>query len=161
MNNNDLLRRLGSMLALNTAQLTAIFALGGCAMNGPTVELLLKQAEEDGFIPCADPLMAFFLEGLIIRQRGPRDAASKEQPKPVITLDNNTILKKLRIAMDLKEADMLAIMTLAGATVSKSELGALFRTKGNKHFKPCSDEFLTSFLQGLSLFRTAAAPEPK
>jgi uncharacterized protein YehS (DUF1456 family) len=161
MNNNDLLRRLSSMLELNADKIATIFTLGGCAMNGATVELLLKQEAEDGFIPCADPLMAFFLEGLIIRQRGPRDTVSTEQPKPVITLDNNTILKKLRIAMDLKEPDMLAIMALAGASVSKSELGALFRTKGNKHFKACSDEFLNSFLQGLALFRTAAATGPQ
>ena len=60
-------------------------------------------------------------------------------------------MKKLRIALDLKEEDMLALMGLAGVKISKSELNALFRNKGHKHFKECGDQFLRNFLQGLTI----------
>ena len=46
---------------------------------------------------------------------------------------------------------MLALMALAGVKISKSELSALFRNKGHKHFKECGDQFLRNFLQGLTV----------
>jgi len=66
-------------------------------------------------------------------------------------LTNNTILKKMRIALDLKEDDMIAIMKLAGIDLSKHELTALFRKQGHKHYKECSDRILLGFLEGLTL----------
>jgi len=70
-------------------------------------------------------------------------------------LTNNTILKKLRIALELKEDDMLAILRLAGVEISKHELTALFRKEGHKNYKECGDQFLRKFLKGLSIrYRT-------
>ena len=112
---------------------------------------LLKKEEEEEFISCSNPLLSFFLDGLIIHKRGRKDSAETEAPKPDASLNNNAILKKLRIALDLKEDDMLALMKLAGVTISKSELSALFRTKGHKHYKECGDQFLRNFLQGLTI----------
>jgi len=86
-----------------------------------------------------------------VHKRGRRESDSGEPPKPDASLNNNAILKKLRIALDLKEDDMLAIMKLAGVVISKSELRALFRNKGHKHFKECGDQFLRNFLQGLTI----------
>jgi uncharacterized protein YehS (DUF1456 family) len=94
-------------------------------------------------------LLSFFLDGLIVQRRGRRESA--EAPKPDASLNNNAILKKLRIALDLKEEDMLTLMKLAGVTISKSELSALFRNKGHKHYKECGDQFLRNFLQGLTI----------
>jgi len=71
-------------------------------------------------------------------------------------LANNDILKKIRIALELKEADMLAVFQLAGFPTSKSELTALFRTKGHENYKECGDQLLRNFLKGLTLkFRDA------
>lgn len=151
MNNNDLLRQLHSALDLSYPEMIEIFKLAGCTMNQSTLLLLLKNESDEELIPCSNPLMSFFLEGLIVHKRGRRESATGQAPKPDASLDNNAILKKLRIALDLKEDDMLAIMKLAGVTVSKSELGALFRTKGNKHYKECGDQFLQNFLQGLTV----------
>ena len=73
-------------------------------------------------------------------------------------LTNNSILKKLRIALILQEADMLDILQQAGNPVSKSELSALFRKAGNKNYKECGDQFLRNFLKGLALrYREIAA----
>lgn len=150
MKNNDLLRQLRCALDISDSEMIDIFKQSGCTMNEPTLLKLLKREEEEEFIPCSNPLLSFFLDGLIVHKRGPRESAGGQAPKADAALNNNAILKKMRIALDLKEEDMLAILKLAGVTVTKSELTALFRTKGHKHYKECGDQFLLSFLQGLS-----------
>jgi uncharacterized protein YehS (DUF1456 family) len=78
-----------------------------------------------------------------------------ETRKPDSRLTNNAILKKIRIALELKEDDMLAILKLADVDLSKSELTALFRKEGHKNYKECGDQFLRKFLRGISIrYRT-------
>ena len=78
-----------------------------------------------------------------------------ETRRPDSRLTNNIILKKLRIALELKEDDMLAVLKLGEVDISKSELSALFRKEGHKNYKECGDQFLRKFLKGLSLrYRT-------
>ena len=151
MNNNDILRQLRSALHLSDAEMADIYKEAGFAMNPATLPLLLKNEDEDGFIPCANQLLALFLDGLIIRLRGKKDLAAGQPPKAAAALDNNAILKKLRIALDLKEDDMLAIMKLAGMPVSKGALDPLFHAKGHKRYNECSDLFLQKFLQGIAM----------
>ena len=151
MNNNDVLRRLRYALNISNPVMIEIFQISGCTLEQPTLIKLLKKEEEEEFIACSNPLLSFFLDGLIIHKRGRRDSAETEAPKPDASLNNNAILKKLRIALDLKDDDMLALMKLAGVTISKSELSALFRNKGHKHYKECGDQFLRNFLQGLTI----------
>jgi uncharacterized protein YehS (DUF1456 family) len=158
MNNNDILRRLRYALDISNPTMIDIFRLSGCSIEQPTLIKLLKKEEEEEFISCSNPMMSLFLDGFIVHKRGRRE--SDEAPKPDASLNNNAILKKLRIALDLKEDDMLAIMKLAGVTISKSELSALFRNKGHKHYKECGDQFLRNFLQGLTLRHRKVAPEP-
>lgn len=150
MNNNDILRRVRYALDISNPGMIEIFQLSGCSIEQPTLLKLLKKEEEEGFIACSNPLLSFFLDGLIVQKRGRRESEAGQAPKPDAELGNNAILKKLRIALDLKEDDMLAVMALAGVTISKSELSALFRNKGHKHYKECGDQFLRNFLQGLT-----------
>ena len=159
MNNNDVLRRLRYALDISNPSMIEIFQLSGCSIEQPTLIKLLKKEEEDEFIACSNPLMSLFLDGLIVHKRGRRDTDTGQAPKPDASLNNNAILKKLRIALDLKEDDMLALMLLAGVTISKSELSALFRNKGHKHFKECGDQFLRNFLQGLTIRNRNTAAE--
>lgn len=151
MNNNDILRRLRYALDISNPVMIDIFQLSGCTIEQNTLIKLLKKEEEEEFISCSNPLLSFFLDGLIIHKRGRRESDAGQAPKPDASLNNNAILKKLRIALDLKEDDMLAIMALAGVKISKAELSALFRNKDHKHFKECGDQFLRNFLQGLTV----------
>ncbi|HXE95693.1 MAG TPA: DUF1456 family protein [Dongiaceae bacterium] len=159
MNNNDILRRVRYALDISNPGMIEIFRLSGCTLELPTLLKLLKKEEEDEFISCSNPMLSFFLDGLIIHKRGRREGDDGQPPKPDASLNNNAILKKLRIALDLKEEDMLAIMKLAGVVISKSELSALFRNKGHKHYKECGDQFLRNFLQGLTLRNRKVASE--
>lgn len=157
MNNNDILRRLRYALDISNPAMVEIFQLSGCSIEQPTLIKLMKKEEEEEFIACSNPLLSFFLDGLIVQKRGRRESDTGQTLKPDTELGNNAILKKLRIALDLKEDDMLALMKLAGVTISKSELSALFRTKGHKHFKECGDQFLRNFLQGLTIRHRATS----
>jgi len=66
-------------------------------------------------------------------------------------LNNNLILRKLRIALELNEEAMLATLAKGGAEVSKSELSAMFRAQGHRNYKPCGDQILRNFIRGLTL----------
>ena len=151
MNNNDIMRRVRYALDISNPSMVEIFKLVGCGMTEPTLLKLLKKEEEEEFIECSNPLMTFFLDGLIINLRGRRESDDVQAAAGALPLNNNAILKKLRIALNLKEDDMIAIMGLAGITISKSELTALFRNSGHKHFKECGDQFLRNFLKGVTL----------
>ena len=61
------------------------------------------------------------------------------------------ILKKLRIAFDLKQEDIEALMARSNFKVSSSEIGALFRKAGHDNYRPCGDQLLRNFLKGLTL----------
>lgn len=149
MINNDVLRSLRYMLDINDAGLVDIIALGGGKVGKGALNVYLKKEEEDGFQPCPDEVMARFLNGLVIHLRG------REEGRPEPTLDlpmsNNTVLKKLRVAFNLKEDDMFAVFALSGLRVTKPELSSFFRKEGQRNYRGCGDQILRNFLKGLTL----------
>ncbi|GFO54003.1 DUF1456 domain-containing protein [Geomonas sp. Red276] len=151
MTNNDLLRRLRYALNLNGESIAGLCALGGHEISPVEVLKLLKKEEEPGFAACDDQVMGAFLDGLIVSRRGAQEPKPDAAPKVAVVLNNNLILRKLRIALELNEEAMLAVMAKAGVKISKSELSAMFRAKGQKNYKPCGDQFLRNFIRGLTL----------
>jgi len=149
MINNDILRRLRFVFDFNNAKMIKIFAKVGREV--PTEEMisLLRKEEEEGYKACNDTTLCQFLDGLIIEKRGLREGA--ELPKPVSKLNNNLIFKKLRVALEMREEDIMATLALAEVQMSKSELSALFRNPDHKNFKACGDQILRNFIRGLSL----------
>lgn len=119
---------------------------------------LLKKDDDPAFRQCSDELLGAFLDGLIIERRGRRDGAPA--PAPLLRLNNNEILKKLRIAFDLKQEDIEALMARSDFKVSSSEISALFRKADHKHFRPCGDQFLRYLLKGLALRERPDSPAP-
>ena len=158
MTNNDVLRGVRYALDLPTAAMTEIFKLSGHWVTQAKILNLLKKEEEEGFAPCTDALMEDFLSGLIVSRRGRQEGTPGQAKKAAEPLTNNSILKKLRIALELQEEDMLAILQQGGNPVSKSELSALFRKAGHKNYKECGDQFLRNFLKGLALRYREGAP---
>lgn len=151
MTNNDILRRLRYALDISDPGMVFIFELSGFTIAQSTLGALLKKEDEDGYVECSSDLMGLFLDGLIIQKRGVKEPQSGHAEKNEAALNNNSILKKLRIALELKEDDMIAIMKLVNIDISKSELSALFRNTGHKNFKVCGDQFLRNFLKGLTI----------
>lgn len=151
MARNEMLRTVLNALNIDDATMIQIFRLAGREVGQSTITALLKTEEQDGYIPCSDPVMGFFLDGLIIHYRGQQEGKPAPAETPVTALTNNAILKKLRIALDLKEEDLVGILKLAGITMTKHELTALFRKQGHKHYKECTDQLLRDFLKGVAL----------
>ena len=148
MDNNEILRRLAGGLTLSEDRLAAIFALGGEAMSPTDALARTRELHAKDAVACTSPQLIRFLDGFILDQRGPRENAG---PPPVTTqLTNNGILKKLRIALTLKEDDVLRILDAGGSPTTRQALSPLFRKPNNKHFRACSDAVLRSFLSGLT-----------
>jgi len=63
---------------------------------------------------------------------------------------NNDIIKKLRIALELKDTDILDIFALGGAKVTKSELSSFFRRGDHRNYVPLGDQLMRKFLTGLA-----------
>ncbi|MFK1296064.1 DUF1456 family protein, partial [Pseudomonas aeruginosa] len=80
---------------------------------------------------------------------------ARDAPPPLppleLPLSNNMILKKLRVAFELKEEDLHAILDSVDFPVSKPELSALFRKPGHSNYRTCGDQLLRNFLKGLTL----------
>ena len=162
MTNNDILRRLRYSFNLNDNKMMAIFALGGCKADQEQITGWLKKEELEGYIRCDDDSMNAFLDGFIIEKRGPREqpeaadqsaknAKSKVDPwkNAHARINNNIILRKLKIALNMRSEDIFELLELAGFKLGKAELSAFFRNPGHRHYRECQDQVLRNFLQGL------------
>ena len=153
MHNNEILVRLSDALSLDDGRLAAIFRLGGDELTEADVHAMLRNPEQEDAVTCKSDMMLRFLDGFIIEQRGPKEApegAPPAAPPPHVRMSNNVILKKLRIALQLKEDDVMRILAVSGTEMTKRQLSALSRKRGNKHYRTCSDAVLESFLTGLT-----------
>lgn len=149
MLNNDVLRSLRYMLDVSDAQMAEIVQLSGKPTTEAEISAVLKKDDEEGFVDCDDELMAHFLDGLVYFKRG-KDDSRPAQPFE-LPVTNNMVLKKLRVAFELKEDDMHTIMQSVDCPVSKPEMSALFRKFGHSNYRTCGDQFLRNFLKGLTL----------
>ncbi|WP_459208089.1 DUF1456 family protein [Pseudomonas sp. MLB6B] len=148
MIHNDVLRSLRYLIKANDAKMADIVALSGLTVAPAAIATYVKKEDEAGFALCPQPVMAHFLDGLVIERRG-RDDSRPAQPIE-LPVTNNTILKKLRVAFELKEDDLHAILKSVDFPVSKPELSALFRKVGHDNYRACGDQLLRNFLKGLT-----------
>lgn len=73
-------------------------------------------------------------------------------------LTNNDILKKLRVALELKDEDIVKILKLVDFDLTKSELNALYRNPTHPNYKECGDQLLRNFLNGLIIYKRGPMP---
>ncbi len=151
MINNDVMRSIRYMLDLSDSKVVEIARLADAdfVIDKADVPALLKKDGEDGFVVCSDRILAHFLDGLVFHYRG-RDESLPQRPVET-RITNNLVLKKLRVAFQLKDVDMHQIFEAAGFPLSKPEMTALFRQADHKHFRLCGDQILRNFLKGLTL----------
>ena len=149
MTNNDVLRSLRYLLDVGDAELVEICLLADHPVTLEQMSACLRKEDEAGYQSCSDALLAHVLEGLVFCKRGKDD--SRERLPVATRLSNNIVLKKLRVAFELKDEDMQAILQAADLPMTKAELGALFRKPGHKNYRECGDQILRNFLRGLTL----------
>ena len=148
MTNNDVLRRIRYILDLNDSMMINVFAQADIDVSREQVSQWLKRDDDPDYESLNDKQMATFLNVRINHLRGKKEG---EQPKPEKSLNNNIILRKLKIAFNLQSDEILAVLQLEGFSLSKHELSAFFRKPEHKHYRACKDQVLRNFLQGLQL----------
>ncbi|MBM9605295.1 DUF1456 family protein [Desulfopila inferna] len=152
MTNNFVLRSLRYTFQIGDSQMIALFGAAGYQVTRQQVSDMLKKEDDPAYQKCWDAELAVFLNGFISWKRQQTEHQSPSpQRKPEQHLTNNIILRKLKIALDLKDEEILEILTLAGLPVSKPELSAFFRKPGHKNYRACKDQILRNFLKGLQL----------
>lgn len=145
---NDIIRRIRFIFDFNDSKMIELFALGGQTVTRAEVSDWLKKDDNPDFAKITDNQLAVFLNGLIVNNRGKKEGVELIAEE---RLNNNTIFRKLRIALNLKDEEILAIIELAGMKISKHELSAFFRNPNQPQYRPCNDQILRNFLYGLQI----------
>jgi uncharacterized protein YehS (DUF1456 family) len=148
MNNNDILRRLRYTFNFNDTKMIELFALADHKVTRAQISDWLKKEDDSTYIELFDNEMAIFLNGFINDKRGKKD---EKQQEPEKKLNNNIIFRKLKIALNLKDDDILEILKLADLRISKHELSAFFRNPNQNQYRVCKDQILRNFLHGMQI----------
>ncbi len=147
MTNNDILRRLRYAFNYNNSHVAKVIARVDEKITTTNVRSWINQEADEFSQPLSDRNLCKFLDGLIIEKRGARPG--NPAPKPLEVLSRNEILKKLRIALALRDEGMMGVFKNANFTVSKSELGSFFRKEGQRNYAECPEQVLRKFIHGL------------
>jgi len=148
MTNNDVLRRIRYTFDFDDTKMIAIFALADHQVTREQISDWLKKDDDPAYQECDDANMAIFLNGLINEKRGKKEGS---QVEPEQSLTNNIIFRKLKIVLDLKDEDIMAIFELVDFRLSKHELSAFFRKPAHKNYRECKNQILRNFLNGIQL----------
>lgn len=149
MVNNDVIRSLRYILNVRDEKIREIFALSGLKLQLQQVQDFLVDETASSYLPCEDLVMAHFLDGVIYFKRG------KDESKPAfpfeLPISNNLVLKKLKVAFQLKEEDMHNLLELGGYPMNRAELSAFLRKRDHQNYRECGDQVLRYFLKGLTI----------
>ncbi|OFX80480.1 MAG: hypothetical protein A2X12_04330 [Bacteroidetes bacterium GWE2_29_8] len=148
MNNNDIIRRIRYIFDFGDTKMIEIFSLADCEVTRAQISDWLKKENDPNYQYIEDRYLSIFLDGLINDKRGKKEEKKIELEKQ---LNNNIVLRKLKIALNLKDEDILEIFDLSGMRISKHELSAFFRNPNQPQYRACKDQFLRNFLQGLQI----------
>ena len=147
---NDILFKITEALHLDSKMLIEAYKLADYEMGEERLSNILKRRQDKGYEEASYEELGIFLDGLVLLKRGPSDKVADENE--TVALTNNLILKKIRVAMELKEPELVILFALGEVTLTKRQIGSLFRKEGGKNFKECSNELLMVFLDGLDEF---------
>ncbi len=76
-------------------------------------------------------------------------------------LSNNDILKKLRVALSLRNDDIIEILSMVDFEITKGALGDLFRNEDHPGYVEAGDQILRNFLNGLIIYKRGKLPDTK
>lgn len=76
-------------------------------------------------------------------------------------MTNNDIFKKLRVALQLRDDQIVEILELVDFKISKGEIGNFFRSEDHPKYVECQDQILRNFLNGLVIHLRGTKENPK
>lgn len=167
MDTNDLNRRIRYVFMLDDIRVDELLSLTSFSADPEQIEAWRKRPDEEGYRECPTEAIDALLNSLIARNRGTRESAGKPLESEhhrvgsegVVRnsssngLDNNMVLKQIRIALSLRADDVHRLIGVGGGNLGKSEVNALFRKSESRNFRRCGDQVLRWFLAGLSAQR--------
>ena len=154
MKNNTVMIKLRQTFALTDSDITRIFELGGYTVTPEMIAgFLVGFPTDEGYIKCPNRALIAFMDGFIVDRRGPNPKKPDPGAGADTTIDNSDVFKKLRIALDLHEIDIQNMLVKSNVVLEKNDFSAIFRKKGHKHYKTCSDPVLDAFFKGIELSR--------
>ncbi len=148
MKPSEVIKYIKDALNLNRAQIMHIYQLENFDITEDRLDSILKNRRKQNSSNATYEELGVFLDGLIAYKRGIVNEPSDDE----VILDNNLILKKLRVALNLKEFELFLIFELVDYKISKSTLKDMFRSYEHPKFKECSNSTLKAFLEGLNEF---------
>ena len=148
MDNNDIFRRIRYIFDFEDGKMIEIFGKADIEVSRARISDWLKKDYDEDMREINDFELAAFLTGLINDMRGKREGP---QPAIELELNNNIIFRKLRIALNLKDTDIIELFKKADMPISKHELSAFFRRPTQSQYRECQDQYLRNFLHGLQL----------
>ena len=158
MINNDIYRRLRYLFGYQYDHVQALFQSTGFEISEEQYKGWARKEEEDRFIHMTDRELAIFLNGIIIKMRG---AQPGPPPVPEEEMSNNVILRKLKIAFNLRSEEMIEVFGLVDRKLSPHELSAFFRKPNHSSFRYVKGQYLRNFLMGLQMKYKSTLKESK
>lgn len=164
MRNKDILIGSINALGLTHTQVMECLSYGSSSLSAEAVNELLKNEEEletllasEEDVDCDIAIVDAFLNGMIIFKRGVAEPKPGQKKKKAVTPlsrkgINNIVLKKLKIALDLTNEDLVEVYSRVAIDISKGELTTFFRKEGHKHYKKCSDYYLIHLFNGIKVY---------
>ncbi len=146
MDNNSILRRIRYTFSYNDTQMLEIFALSNRVTSRAEISDWLKRDGDEAYVEMKDKDLAFFLNGLIVSKRGKQEG---REPVAEDRLNNNLVLRKLKIALDLKAEDIVELFKLVNKRITVSEIGSFLRHYSHNKYREFNDQYLRNFMNGL------------
>lgn len=147
---NDILFRIHKALNLTISDILKAYGHADYEMDEVHLKSLLVRRQEKEFEICSYEELGVFLDGLVVMKRG--TSKSSVNDDDAVGLTSNLILKKLRITLELKDAEIRDIFGLGGVELTKQQLSSLFRNENHKNYKSLPDELLMAFFDGLDIY---------
>ena len=154
MENNDVLRRLRYALQLDDAEAARLAGLGGESVTVEAMSLFRLRSEDPAAVACPDRVLGALLSGLVLDRRGPPEQARDGHEEDRHACDNNSVLKRVKIALSMRSEEVAACIGAGGGgAVTDSVIGSFLRRPGTRNFQGLGDQMLRRFLSGLAMSR--------
>jgi uncharacterized protein YehS (DUF1456 family) len=148
MTTNDIFYKLRKIFSWDEEKIGDLFKSVDYPVPPPTLFAWMKQEQFEGFQIMPEEALAALLNAIIVEKRGLKDGQLPVHEKE---LNNNSVLRKLKIALSFKDEDIIESLRVSDMRIGKSEVSAFFRDPKHSHYRPCGDQFLRNFLRGLLL----------
>ncbi|MDR1834327.1 MAG: DUF1456 family protein [Fusobacteriaceae bacterium] len=165
MQNNKVLKDVRYALRLRNKKLEKIFELGDIRISEDEIEKLLSKDKTREFLNCNNKYLHGFLNGLIKYYRGDGTEEMRRKRTRFVRITkinaNNLVLKKIKVALSLRNEDVADIFKLGEIDITNSELNGIFRNERSRIYRKCGDKYLRKFLKGLIVYKRGNLTEEK